>query len=238
MIKFKTENKKSGLINLDTRTKLILLVLGTIIITITPGIYHELVFIGFITLLGVLCGISRFVLTTAFAHILAGSLHYYVSTHPELPGSVMIISFLWLLKKIFPCLILSGLLFLTTKVNELLFAMDKFKISRSFSIPLAVMIRYLPCAKEDFFHIKNAMKLRGVSPGIKGLITSPVMTVECIYVPMMMSASRLADELSAAAASAGIENPGQRSCITGSGFGTADFLSLIFFIIFLAGVLI
>ena len=39
------------------------------------------------------------------------------------------------------------------------------------------------------------------------------MTVECLYVPLLMTASNSADELSAAALTRGIENPRPRTCL-------------------------
>ena len=39
------------------------------------------------------------------------------------------------------------------------------------------------------------------------------MTVECLYVPLLMTASNAADELSAAALTRGIENPRPRTCL-------------------------
>ena len=38
-------------------------------------------------------------------------------------------------------------------------------------------------------------------------------TIDCIYVPLLMSASRAADELSMAAVARGIENPVARTAV-------------------------
>ena len=64
-----------------------------------------------------------------------------------------------------------------------------------------------PPIQEDWRFIKDAMRMRDVSPSPKGLLTHPAMTVECIYVPLMMAASKAADELSIASITRGIENP-------------------------------
>ena len=47
--------------------------------------------------------------------------------------------------------------------------------------------------------------MRDVSPSFRGFLSHPGMTVECIYVPLMMTASKAADELSIASVTRGIE---------------------------------
>ncbi len=101
-------------------------------------------------------------------------------------------------------------------------AMNRIRMPKSVVIPLTVMLRYFPMVGEDWRHIKDAMRMRDVSPSLGGLLTHPGRTVECIYVPLMMSASQIADELSAAAVTRGIENPGPRTCLQRIRFGFAD----------------
>ena len=93
------------------------------------------------------------------------------------------------------------------------------------------MISYFPMIKEDWSAIKSAMKMRDISPSIIGFIRRPMMTIECIYVPLMMSASKIADELSAATITRGIENPKKRTCMNDIKFGLLDFICVGYFII-------
>ena len=61
------------------------------------------------------------------------------------------------------------------------------------------------------------------------------MTVECIYVPLMMTASKAADELSIASVTRGIENPQPRTCLVQIKCRAADWVImtlLLFFLIF------
>ncbi len=78
------------------------------------------------------------------------------------------------------------------------------------------------------------MKLRDVSPSLKGLITNPGMTVDCIYVPLMMAASKAADELSIASVTRGIENPKPRTCLAQIRFGVTDGIVTLLFLVYLA----
>ena len=56
---------------------------------------------------------------------------------------VMLIAFLGLVHKVYPCGILSGIIISTTKVGEFLSAMNRSHISQKIVIPVAVMLRYV-----------------------------------------------------------------------------------------------
>ena len=60
------------------------------------------------------------------------------------------------------------------------------------------------------------------------------MTVECIYVPLMMAASKAADELSIASITRGIENPKPRTCLVQIRMGFADVVAILCFGTFFA----
>ena len=141
-----------------------------------------------------------------------------------------LLAFFGLLHKIFPCSILSGVIVPTTKVSEFLSSMNRIHAPKKLVIPLAVMIRYVPTIQEDWRFIKDAMNMRDVSPSFKGFLTKPVMTTECVYVPLMMAASKAADELSIASITRGIENPKPRTCLVQIRFGILDYLVLTAFI--------
>lgn len=95
---------------------------------------------------------------------------------------------------------------------------------------------YVPTIREDWHFIKDAMRMRDVSPNLKNFILHPAMTIECIYVPLMMAASKTADELTVASVTRGIENPTQRTSYVRIGFGIADLIVVLAFLaMFLVG---
>ena len=117
----------------------------------------------------------------------------------------------------------------TTQVSEFMAALNRMHIPKSVVIPVTVMIRYIPMIQEDWGYIKDSMKMRDVAPSFFGVITHPSQTVECVYVPLMMAASKMADEISAAAVTRGIETPKPRTCMKQIHFGIADiFVALAF----------
>ncbi len=220
----------------DPRAKVFLLIFCILSAMMAPSMTYELGLVAGIGGFGILCG--------KYKLIMKGMLFYgamYLATKAVMAMSAgtiqtMLIAFLGLFHKVYPCGMLSGILISTTKVNIFLSAMNRMKVPKSFVIPIAVMLRYLPTIKEDWHFIKDAMKMRDVSPSIKGFATHPSMTVECIYVPLMMAASKAADELSIAAVARGIENPKPRTCLTQIQFHAADLIAgSCFCIYFLIG---
>ena len=146
----------------------------------------------------------------------------------------MFVAFLGLVHKVYACGMLAGTVIATTRVNEFLSAMARLRCPRKLTIPLAVMLRYLPTIREDWHFIRDAMRLRDVSPSLWGFLRAPAMTVNCLYVPLLSAASRAADELSIAAVTRGIENPKLRTCLVTVRMTAADWAVLALFAAFLA----
>lgn len=136
----------------------------------------------------------------------------------------MFVAFLGLFHKGFACGLLAGLVVTTTRVNEFLSAMNQMHAPRQLVIPLAALLRYVPTIQEDWCYIKDAMRMRDVSPSPAGFLTHPALTVKCIYVPLMMSAAKAADELSIASVTRGIKNPVQRTCLVRIRRGPSDWV--------------
>lgn len=219
---FQPSGQSGGLIHVDPRTKLFLLLAGNLAVFLAPALWYEILLAGVILLFGIFCGVYRFAMKMAVAYLAVLALQLLGSVYLHGTLMVMIVSFVLFVRKIFPCAMLGGVLILTTRVNEFMAAMNRIRMPKSVVIPLTVMLRYFPAVGEDWRNIKDAMKMRDVSPSLGGLLAHPGRTAECIYVPLMMSASKIADELSAAAVTRGIENPKPRTCLQQIRFHTAD----------------
>lgn len=220
---------------IDPRTKIMLLLLCVLSATMAPSLIYEIFLVVVIALFGIVCGKVRYSIIGAAAYIV---IYFLTLGALHLQGTLqaMLIAFLGLVHKVYPCGILSGIILSTTKVGEFLSAMNRIHASKKIVIPVAVMLRYIPTIREDWNFIKDAMKMRDVSPSLKGFLTHPGMMVECIYVPLMMTASKTADELTIASVTRGIENPKPRTSLVQIGFGVADLIAAICFMaVFLAG---
>ncbi len=221
-------------LHLDPRTKLFLILLCVLSAVFAPNLYFQFALVALIALLAALSGKWRYALrgTIAYAVICV----FTVWCTGVLTGTwrTMFVAFLGLVYKVYACGMLAGLVISTTKVGEFLSAMARLHIPKKLTIPIAVMLRYLPTIGEDWRCIKNAMRLRDVSPTLWGFLKAPAMTVSCIYVPLLTAASKAADELSIASVTRGIENPKPRTCLVKIKMRAADFLVMALFAAFLA----
>ena len=179
----------------DPRTKVLLLIISMIIATTAPSLSYECALILLIAFMGILCGKVRYSIIGTIVFL---ALYLFTTLYlGNVTGTAytMFTAWLSLVFKVYPCGMLAGIAVSTTRVNEFLSAMNKAHVPKKVVIPLAVMLRYLPTIREDWHFIKDAMRLRDVSPSLKGLISHPGMTIECLYSPLLMAASKAADEL-------------------------------------------
>ncbi len=221
---------------LDPRTKILLLLLCVLSAMAAPSLQYEFLLVAGIGILGILCGKWKYALKGIVFYAMVYL--FTVWAMNSMTGTLrnMFVAFLGLFHKVFPCGMLSGIVISTTKVSEFLSAMNHIHAPKKLIIPLAVMLRYIPTIGEDWRYIKDAMRMRDVSPSFKGFITNPGITIDCVYVPLMMAASKAADELSVAAVTRGIENPNPRTCLIQIRLGAGDaFTTLCFAAFFLTG---
>ena len=220
--------------HLDPRTKLFLILLCVLSAVFAPNLYFQFVLVTFIGLLAAVNGKWRYALRGIFAYALICA--FTVWCMGVLTGTwrTMFVAFLGLIHKVYACGMLAGLVISTTKVGEFLSAMTRLHVPKKLTIPIAVMLRYLPTIREDWHYIRDAMRLRDVSPTLWGFLKAPALTVNCIYVPLLTAASKAADELSIASVTRGIENPKPRTCLVSIRMQTGDILTLILFAAFLA----
>ena len=191
-------------IQFDPRTKIILLILCVISATIAPSLLYESVLVFAIVVFGCASGkVLRSLLCAAFYGAFCMLTLFIMSLEKGVLYTVFT-SWLGLFYAVYPCVFLAGIILSTTKVSEFLTAMNKAHIPNKVVIPLAVMLRYIPTVREDWGYIKDAMRLRDVTPSVLGFLKKPA---------LLMTASNAADELSAAALTRGIENPRPRTCL-------------------------
>lgn len=221
-------------LHLDPRTKLLLIALCVLSAMLAPGLRFQFALVVLIGLLAAVCGRLRYALRGILAYGLICL--FTVWCMGVLTGTwrAMFVAFLGLVHKVYACGMLAGLVISTTRVGEFLSAMARLHMPKKLTIPIAVMLRYLPTIREDWHFIKDAMRLRDVSPTFGGFLKAPAMTVNCIYVPLLTAASKAADELSIASVTRGIENPKPRTCLVEIRMRPADWLAMALFAAFLA----
>lgn len=196
--------KGKGVLVLDPRTKIILLLGVNIFVFTNHIIYAELAVIMGIVVLMLLSGIRKTALKTFVTYyILLGIQLFILPISPKFIINTLTIVVITC-RKLLPCVSLGALLVQTTPIRLLIHALEKWHCPQSVIIPLAITVRYFPTLHEEYQSMSDAMKLRNV----KGIIKK----LEYIFIPLIMSASATADELSQAITARGIDNPRPKTC--------------------------
>ncbi len=216
----------------DPRSKILIIFLVVLCTVFLPSLEWEGILIALIMLFGCLNRKIRAALCWSAVYAMVYIFwNWYISQASGL-GHTMFLAWTGLMFKLFPCLMISSIVLKTTRINEFLTAMNRSHVPRQIVIPLAILLRYLPTVREDWSYIRDAMILRGINPTLWGFITHPALTIECLYVPLLITASKTADDLSIASMTRGIEHPGARTSITELKMRWYDFIAVIVFAIF------
>lgn len=207
----------------DPRTKFILLVIANVVAFTQQSVLVEVAWGVSLLILITVCGCGKAACKLAIAFGSCLFLQYYVvPIAPQVLATTILILATYA-RKIFPCLIVGAWIVQTTSVREMTAALRKWHIPQGLIIPLSVTIRYFPAIKEEIGYIRDAMKFRDIHGAQK---------LECYIVPIMMSATTTAEELSAAAVTRGIENPNKKTSIVTMKFAVQDVVCLVFGILF------
>lgn len=217
------------MITIDPRTKLILIAITVLFSMIIPTGICTCVWVFLVTLLGIFLGRIKKTIRAAVIFAVLWLVSIYVL--PMLKGTAhtSILVWLGLVFKCYPCCMLAGVIVGTTQISEFMAAMAKWNVPRTVVIPIAIIFRYFPTLKEDWGHISNAMALRGISFSPVCFFKNPSVVIDALYLPVLVTASKTADELSASAITRGIENPKRRTSRLDIRFKLTDVMVLFIF---------
>ncbi|WKR20641.1 energy-coupling factor transporter transmembrane component T [Actinomyces israelii] len=222
-------------LRLDPRTKLIVLVLINLALTIAvhPGYAHILVAAAVI--FATVSGRPRTALIAAVAYILVAGAQILGERYLPAAAQLFVVTFFQIIGKVFPAGIIGAVIIQTTRVNEFVAALTRWRMPRVLITPFAVVFRYFPAMREQGRNLRDAMAIRGLSPTPLSLLLHPVDVTTRLYVPMLVGATVIADEIADAALVRGIDNPAPRTCLVDLAFGAADVVVILAFVGLCAG---
>ena len=214
---------------LDPRTKLLILAITSVSVFLNESMLIEgaFTFIPFLLLLQ--AKHIRLAFKSGAAFIILLALPMLLVPHLPVTAGGIVYMFAVYIRKLIPCFMLGSLLIRTTKVSTFLAAISRLHLPKGFTIALSITLRYFPTMTEEWGFIKDAMSLRGISVSPAGLLFHPVRTMEYVYVPMLVSASKISDEITQAAITRGIDHLERRSCLENIRFRMRDALLLILY---------
>ena len=196
--------------NLDPRTKIIILIILSFMVFNDASLYIS----GILVLIPFICLFFLYHKKSALIYIAVYALAKYIqiSILPTATGlaAIILITFSYTAARMLPILMMGYYTITTTKVSEFIASMEKSNIPRDIIIPVSVVFRYIPSVFEEIKSITNAMKMRGFGLTVKSL-KNPLKLIEFYMIPILISAVKTADELSAASLTRGLSNPEPRT---------------------------
>lgn len=223
---------------LDVRYKFFLLMLiGVVAFFAKDIIYGSMVFI-IVCLLSFLIGQRKKTIKFIVFYIFL-LLFIVFSKYVPVTLSNMMLMIVLCMRMCMPILLYGQTFLRTTPVSEMVTGLYAIRIPRSFIITFAVAMRFFPTAKEEISHVRDAMSLRGIGFSWRNLRRRPVLVFEGFITPLLVRASTIAEELSAASITRGLDNPAPRTAFIKLNITVKDtFLTVIFTLLLISVVLL
>ena len=218
-----TKQSRNLAFALDPRTKLLLAVVANGMVFTAP-LFYSLLMVVATSILLLLEKKWKFVCAFFFVYLTAGFFFDFVKNLDIGTSGTIILASLFLMYRIMPACAVLYYVITTTKVNEFLACMSRMHVTNKVTIPLIVMIRFFPTVYDESRAIGNAMRMRGIRLFSLRTLKSPVAFLEYRLVPLLVSVTKIGDELSIAAVTRGLSAETKRTCIATIGFRWVDFV--------------
>lgn len=216
---------------LDPRTKIIMLLLSILFLSLGLEIKYEIIITLIYILPFFLTGKYRGGITFLTIYSLQLVMAIYLLPHVDNPLILYSLTFIASgLRRMMPSIIAGAYALSTTTIGEWVATLKKWKFPNSIVITIAVIARFFPTIREDYRQIRNAMAFRGIGRGFISLIKSPLQSLEFIIIPLLMNASQVAQDLTISALTKGLALKGKHTSIVSLDFTFFDFLYLILII--------
>lgn len=221
---------------IDVRYKLLLLILISIASFLVKDLLYGSILFAVVCIITLSMGQRFSMLKYILIYIMLVIFELLAPYIPKILQSTLLMLTLCL-RMFMPMILYARTFITTTSVSEIITAMYSMKIPPPLTITLAVTMRFFPSAKEELNFINDAMKLRGFNLSLKNLFTQPGLIFEGMMTPMMMRASTIAEELSAASITRGIDNPNPRTSFNKLKITIKDTVLTISFLLMISSVI-
>ena len=212
---------------IDVRTKMAMLA----VLIATGAIVKDYVLgsalFAVVVLLSFAIGRGKTAISFSFAYLFFMAL-FWVTTMLPPSAAGALGSFALACRTCMPIFMFAAIFATSTKIGDLTAALYGLRLPKAAVVPLVIAVRFFPTLREECSAVADAMKVRGLAPSLRNLVSKPVLMFESAVVPVMLRCAKIADELAAAAVARGIDRPGRKTSYNAPRFGWADFLSLAF----------
>lgn len=215
--------------SLDPRAKIAILILINVISISLSNLRMEIICMALIG--GVLLWQGMYKKCLEYWLIYAGMLGLFaLSGQFQNAATAMLAVMCIIMRKTIPIFMFASSVISKTKVSQLIAALQDIHFPKSIIIALSVTIRFFPTLREEYGLVSDAMKIRGIRFSFGNILSHPVMLMESILVPIMVRASTIAEELSAAAVTRGIDSSKRRTSYYEVRFTPMDGVFILLFL--------
>lgn len=207
-------------IRLDPRTKLFLLIVINIVMmtgrTSGAGIWVLPVFAAIPVILTLASRKYALGITWSLLYALCWYSQYHIAAANAAAVEIVFSILAGVVARVSSGFAMAVYFIRTTTIGGFLAAMEKLHLPQFVTIPISVVFRFLPTIAEESASIRDCIVMRGLST------KSPVVFLEYRLVPLLVSMTRIGDELSAAALTKGMGGATRRIPVANLQFRPMD----------------
>lgn len=152
---------------------------------------------------------------------------YYLLMYLQIPHTDVIAMSFFIFFHFVPLMMIASLLFYDYNPSEILSSLQLLHLNRKFTIALTIALRYIPTFQAEFKLMKSSMAMRGIALSWK----HPIRSFSYFITPQLFRCSLLAEELTAAGITKGIEHTAKRTSIYNVKWKRSDSLLLLGFLL-------
>lgn len=194
---------------LDIRIRLLLMVLVSVIsLLLHTEIALALAFVSLCIWMW-LFGLKRQVLSHVIWYFALWGGLYLIRDIPILGSTSLPLVTVYIRRIMLP--VMAARVVAAAPSGQLIATLDRMKIPKAVTLSLAILFRFLPTIREEYSHIRDGQKFRGIATSFMEGICHPFSTLEYTLIPLLIRTSKIADELSASASVRGVKLKGQSS---------------------------
>lgn len=230
--------KSIRMLSLDPRTRLLLVPLAGIAAFSISKTLPFMMLVASIALLMLLAGQIKITMKYLIVFAIAFTIDMLTDMAQNASISIMLLTLLYVFTRLGLLAMLGTYISHTISSSELICALDKMRLPKQITIPVAVALRFAPTIREEYGYLKDSMKIRGINVSFTGFLRKPGRTIEYTFVPLLIRSFKISDELAASAMVRGIDNGRKKTSLRDLKWRTGDYLTSIIFSAIFAGLII
>lgn len=229
------QTKSDAFLDINPLTKIVSFLVANILILGVKTYRAEIIFCILIWLLGINGKLFKLSFKYMLLYTVLILIDALLNSNTNVIISVVVI-IARIIRMFFPIVFAAHILVSSTSTGEFIASFNKIKLPTAFTVTFSVMMRFIPTVKEEINAIKQAMSYRGLYINLKSVICHPVLMIEHVLVPLLISSANVMDELAAASMCRGLDTDVHRTSIYTVKFRLLDFsfIALLFIVLILA----